>query len=128
MSTFVFQKNKNMTITDLLEKIRANPETIEFNEVIATIDEHYDFTPTSFNNGDTHNEAGKNSGSCKLFSFAKMNYLDKTETLACFGAFYRKDVLENPEGSDHQNIRNFIIYGWDGVKFESESLILKYKG
>jgi hypothetical protein len=114
-----------MTISDLLEKIRVNPETIEFNEVIATIDEHYDFTPTSFQNGDNHNETGKNSGSCKLFSFAKMNNLDKAETLACFGTFYRKDVLENPEGTDHQNIRNFIIYGWDGVKFESESLVIK---
>jgi HopJ type III effector protein len=114
-----------MTITDLLEKIRANPETIVFSEVIALIDEHYDFTPTSFQNGDTHNEVGKNSGSCKIFSFAKMNLLNKVDTLACFGAFYKKDVLENPDGTDHQNIRNFMIYGWEGIKFESDALILK---
>ncbi|WP_369821068.1 HopJ type III effector protein [Oleiphilus sp. HI0067] len=31
-------------------------------------------------------------------------------------------MLENPEGTDHQNIRNFIEFGWEGVAFEGESL------
>ncbi len=114
-----------MTITDLLEKIRTSPETIEFSEVIAFIDTNYDFTPTSFQNGDTFNEAGKNSGSCKIFSFAKMNNLNVEATLVCFGTFYRNDVVENPDGTDHQNIRNFMIHGWEGIKFESDALILK---
>jgi hypothetical protein len=56
------------------------------------------------------------------FSFAKLNGLSKEETLACFGAFYRNDVLQNPEGTDHQNIRNFIEFGWDGIEFEGQAL------
>jgi hypothetical protein len=111
-----------MTINNLLDQLKQSSETIEFNDVIATIDENYDFTPTSFQNGETFNEAGKNSGSCKLFSFAQMQCLNVEQTLACFGAFYRKDVLENLGGTDHQNIRNFIKFGWDGVKFEGSAL------
>ena len=111
-----------MTIKNLVDQIQHSPKTIEFSDVIGTIDEMYDFTPTSFQNGETFNEAGKNSGSCKLFSFAKMQHLTENQTLACFGAFYRNDVLENPAGTDHQNIRNFIKFGWDGIKFEGQAL------
>jgi HopJ type III effector protein len=114
-----------MTISNLLEKVKKTPESIEFSEVIAMIDENYDFTPTTFSNGETINEAGKNSGSCKLFSFAKLQNLTVEQTLACFGAYYRMDVLQNVEGIDHQNIRNFIKFGWNGIKFEGEALVLK---
>jgi hypothetical protein len=51
--------------------------------------------------------------------------LGKKETLACFGSYYTKDVLENPNGTDHQNIRNFMIGGWDGISFDNEALSLK---
>ncbi len=114
-----------MTVTNLLDQINQLPDTIEFSEVIATIDEYYEFKPTAFQNGETFNESGKNSGSCKLFSFAQIQCLNLGQTLACFGAFYRKDVVENPEGLDHQNIRNFIKFGWEGIKFEGIALILK---
>lgn len=106
----------------LLEQLKNNPETIQFKEVIAYIDENYDFTPSSFKNGDTVNEAGQNNGSCKVFSFAKLQGFSKDQTLSLFGEFYREDVLKNPEASDHQNIRNFMRYGWDGISFEGESL------
>lgn len=106
----------------LLEQLKNNPETIQFKEVIAYIDERYDFTPTSFKNGTTVNEAGQNNGSCKVFSFAKLIQLPKEQTLPLFGDFYREDVLQNPEGTDHQNIRNFMEYGWDGISFEGEAL------
>lgn len=46
----------------------------------------------------------------------------KEETLALFGDFYRNDVLKNPGGNDHQNIRNFMEFGWDGILFEGEAL------
>ena len=114
-----------MTIQNLLEKINQTPESIEFSEVIATIDDNYEFTPTTFKNGETVNEAGKNSGSCKLFSFAKLQNLNVEQTLACFGTYYRVDVLQNPEGTDHQNIRNFIKFGWEGITFEADSLVAK---
>ncbi|WP_294206933.1 HopJ type III effector protein [uncultured Chryseobacterium sp.] len=106
----------------LPEQLKNAPETIQFTEVIAYIDEHYDFTPSKFTNGNTVNEAGQNNGSCKVFSFARLNGLSKEETLHLFGEFYREDVLKNPEGTDHQNIRNFMEYGWDGIAFEGKAL------
>lgn len=104
----------------ILDKIKANE--ISFQEVIAHIEANFEFTPTAFKNGETYNEAGQNSGSCKVFSFAKIAGLSQQETLHCFGDFYNKDVLGNPDGNDHQNIRNFIKYGWDGIQFEGEAL------
>ena len=106
----------------IFEQLEKAPHEIQFKDVIAFIDAHYDFTPTKFTNGNTVNEADQNNGSCKVFSFAKLNDLSKDETLALFGDFYRTDVLQNPEGDDHQNIRNFIEFGWDGISFESEAL------
>jgi hypothetical protein len=111
-----------MSVNSLIEKIKTSPEAIEFQEVIAVIDASYQFQPTKFRNGNTVNEAGQNSGFMQGFSFAKLNGLSKEETLACFGAFYRNDVLQNPEGTDHQNIRNFIEFGWDGIEFEGQAL------
>ena len=108
-----------------LTQLKTSPETIDFKEVIAFIDENYSFTPTRFTNGNTVNEANENNGSCKVFSFAKLKGLNEEETLALFGDFYRTDVLENPEGSDHQNIRNFMQYGWDGIAFEGQALAKK---
>lgn len=106
----------------LFEQLERAPETVEFKDVIAFIDEHYDFTPTQFTNGNMVNEAGQNNGSCKIFSFAQLNDLSKEETLTLFGEFYREDVLKNPDGIDHQNIRNFMESGWEGISFEGKSL------
>ena len=106
----------------ILEQVKQKPEDIGFKEVIAYIDEHYDFAPTKFKNGNLVNEANKNNGSCKIFSFAKLNDFSKKETLSLFGDFYRNDVLRNPDGDDHQNIRNFMEFGWQGISFEGEAL------
>lgn len=114
-----------MSLTAFLNKINTSPETIEFNDTITVIDANYEFTPTLFKNGNTVNEAGKNSGSCKLFAFAKLNNLNPSQTLNCFGAYYHQDVLQHPDATDHQNIRNFMQYGWDGISFEGVPLILK---
>ena len=114
-----------MTEKELVKKIKNQPEIIQFSEIIETIEQYFDFQPTAFKNGETINEANQNNGSCKVFSFAKIQNLSKVETLVCFGDYYRKDVLDNPGGTDHQNIRNFMIYGWDGIVFEGEALSKK---
>lgn len=106
----------------ILEQLKNFPETINFNDVIVFIDKNYNFKPVRFVNGSIVNEANQNNGSCKIFSFAKMNNLSEKDTLALFGDFYRNDVLQNPEGEDHQNIRNFIKYGWNGIRFTEDSL------
>ncbi|WP_294240139.1 HopJ type III effector protein [uncultured Chryseobacterium sp.] len=106
----------------LFESLEKSADDIQFNDVIAFIDEHYDFTPTKFTNGNAVNEAGQNNGSCKVFSFAQLNDLSQQQTLNLFGEFYREDVLKNPEGTDHQNIRNFMQTGWEGISFEGKAL------
>jgi len=110
-----------MDKTTFLEKLKSSPETIDFTETIAAVEDSYDFTPTTFKNGELLNEAGKNSGSCKLFAFAKLNNLTKQQTLYCFGNYY-KEVFNTPEGNDHQNIRNFMKTGWEGIQFEGKAL------
>jgi hypothetical protein len=106
----------------MLEKIKNNPSEIQFKDVIAHIDAHFDFEPCAFLNGDLENAVGQNSGSCKVMQFAIIENLSKEETLACFGEYYRVEVLENMDGTNHQNIRNFMIYGFDGLKFETLTL------
>ncbi|AXT52134.1 type III effector [Aquimarina sp. BL5] len=110
-----------MNISEFIKKLRNTTAEITFQNTMDIIDAHYSFEPVSFINGNITNQAGENSGSCKLFSFAKLQNLEKEETLHCFGQYYR-DVLENPEGTDHQNIRNFMKTGWSGISFEGQAL------
>ena len=112
-------------LTSFLEKLKQAPNTITFPETIALIEENYVFTSTAFKNGTQNNAAGENSGSCKLFAFAQLQNLSQAETLACFGTYYFEEVLGYPEGTNHQNIRNFIKTGRDGVQFEGNALALK---
>ena len=113
-----------MSHAALLDKIQQQPESVSFAEVIQVIEENYHYTPTSFTNGSLQNEASTNEGSCKIFCFAKLNSLTEAQTLACFGHYYRDDVLGNPKGDDHGNIRNFMQTGWSGVHFNTVPLTL----
>ncbi len=114
------------TITQLLAQLRAHPESIEFQQVIDTINAHFDYSPTRFTNGrgddKVVNEAGSNEGSCRIFAFALLQALAPAETLALFGKYYRDDVLKNTEGSDHANIRTFMRHGWAGIHFDAVAL------
>jgi hypothetical protein len=107
----------------MLEKIKTQPQTVAFQEMIDFIDAHYRFEPTAFTNGTLYNAEGQNNGSCKIFQFALLHHLSQEETLHCFGHFYRDHVLPNPKGTDHQNIRNFITSGFEGLKMEKMALI-----
>lgn len=107
-----------MNLNDFLAKIKSEPESIGFTDTISVIENNYDYTPTAFTNGGVKNDAGQNEGSCKILAFAYINNLSITETLNCFGNYYRDDVLGNPAGDDHQNIRQFILDGFEGVKFD----------
>ncbi len=118
-----------VTLDNLLRRIKVNPESIEFHEVMAVIAENYDYTPTPFTNGVENdllcNQAGENEGSCKIFAFAQLHGLNQHETLACFGQYYRQDVLQHPHRGDHLNIRTFLRHGWKGVRFASTALSAK---
>jgi hypothetical protein len=111
-----------MDLDVFLRRLETSPDSIAFGDTIATIEANYDFAPTAFRNGDLLNAAGQNNGSCKIFSFARLHDLSASQTLHCFGDYYRKDVLGNPGGADHQNIRNFMKTGWAGISFEGAAL------
>lgn len=98
---------------------------INFEDVMAVISANYHYQPSTFTNGEIVNQAGTNEGSCKIFAYAQLNDLSEQATLQCFGQYYRDDVLKNPTGHDHGNIRNFMKSGWAGVTFEQTALSQK---
>lgn len=108
-------------ITTQLQAWHDQPNHIQFTEVMALIDQHYDFTPSAFTNGEIVNEAGTNNGSCKLFALAQLYNLSDEQTLVLFGEHYRQ-VVANPAGNDHLNIRNFQQFGWSRVGFDRQPL------
>jgi hypothetical protein len=117
-----------MSLTAFIEKIKNNIP-VSFDETIAVITENYQYQPTEFSNGlNDHvvtSPAGTNEGSCKIFAFARLNGLDQQQTLNLFGDYYRLDVLNDPNGTGHANIRNFMKYGWGGISFKGEPLAAK---
>lgn len=117
-----------MSLASFLKKVKNN-ENVGFDETIAVITENYQYQPTEFSNGLNEqllvNQAGTNEGSCKIFAFAQLHRLDQQQTLNLFGDYYRVDVLNDPNGTGHQNIRNFMQYGWDGISFKGSALTAK---
>ena len=117
-----------MSLASFIKKAKNNGP-ISFDETIAVITENYNYQATEFSNGlNEHtivNQAGTNEGSCKIFAFAQLNRLNQQQTLNLFGDYYRLDVLNNPDGTGHQNIRNFMQYGWDGIHFDGVTLTAK---
>lgn len=97
---------------------------INFKQVLKFIESRYDFEPTAFQNGAQKNAAGENQGSCKVFCFAHLNNFNQLDTLALFAEHYQA-VKDNPDGTDHQNIRQFMHHGWAGVHFEGHALTPK---
>lgn len=114
-----------MELEFFFNQLKTEPESIEFPDVVALINRLYTFMPTGFRNSDIYNEAGQNSGSCKLLAFARLHELNESETLSLFGAYYRADVLRNPDGDSHPNIRQFMKGGWEGVDFDDVPLRVK---
>lgn len=113
----------------MTEELRAlffdlKQNKIAFADVIKHIETYYLHTPTAFKNGETYNEATQNQGSAKVFSFAHLNNLSKEDTLLLFAEHYQS-VLDTPQAVDHQNIRQFMANGWDGIAFEGVALVAK---
>lgn len=101
---------------EFAEKVKSGAE-VTFQETMDIIDNHYTYFEVPFTNGEMVNEPNQNVGSSKIFSFALMTGMDEQATLRLFGEHY-KSVLENPDGTDHANIRNFKKVGWTTVSFD----------
>ena len=114
-----------MELELFLNRLETTPETIEFPDVIALINSLYTYIPTGFRNHEIYNEAGQNTGSCKLFAFARLHELNQQQTLALFGSYYRANVLRTPDGNSHPNIRQFMKTGWDEIEFDGVPLRAK---
>ena len=112
-----------MTLNAFLEKVRNNTP-VNFNETIAVITENYHYQPCEFSNGGMVSLAGTNEGSCKIFAFGLIQQLNEQQTLNLFGDYYQ-EVLNNPDDLDHQNIRNFMQTGWQGIHFAGVALTAK---
>lgn len=103
-----------------LATLLAQPGS-QFTDVIAWIDQHYAFTPTDFQNGAQHNQANQNNGSCKVFALALLLGLTAEQTLQLFCEHYQA-VLNHPDATDHQNIRQFMQHGFEGLRFSGPAL------
>lgn len=106
----------------ILEKL-MNDEA-NFADVIAFIEDNYTYTASAFTNGNQENAADQNQGSAKVLAYAKLNNLSQEDTLKLFAEHYNA-VIETPNGTDHNNIRQFIKNGWNGVTFENNVLTAK---
>lgn len=104
---------------------RLSEGGVKFEETLRLIGRHYDYRPTGFRNGlgeaVLDNPAGTNEGSCKVFAFGMINNLVDEAVLEAFGEHYR-EVLADREGAGHQNIRNFMAFGYGGVEFDDMPL------
>lgn len=107
------------SVQQLVEQ--AQNQSIVFADVLAFIEQRYQHQPTAFKNGANQNQSTENQGSAKVFYFAQLNGLSKEQTLALFAEHYQA-VLNTPEGTDHQNIRQFMQHGWDGITFDGVAL------
>merc|ERR1712003_214908 len=126
----------------MLDEIRASGETVPepcelfnanlemsgddlmFEEFVEMVDESYESQLLEFKNGDIVNKPGENDGSAKVLSYAALSNFDKETTLKLWGQYYR-EVLNDPDGDSHPNIRNFMKTGWDGVPFENGIALTK---
>ena len=116
------------TIPEECEVFNANVEMdadeLKFEDVIALIDKYYEYGLIEWKNGDIVNMPEENEGSAKVLSYAALSGMDKETTLKLWGQYYR-DVVANPDGTDHANIRNFMKTGWEGVPFENGIALTK---
>ena len=114
-----------MTLTEFIQQIKSSKQ-VSFDETMSVINDNSKYHPTEFTNGLKDdaliNPAGTNEGSCKIFAFARLHQFDEEQTLSLFGDYYWKDVLTDLNGTGHQNIRNFMKYGWEGISFSGNPL------
>lgn len=106
------------TVPSGCEVFNANMEmdadSITFEEVMEMINANFETGLIEFKNGDIVNKQGENAGSAAVLSYGALAGFDKETTLKLWGQYYR-EVLDDPDGDSHQNIRNFMKFGWDGT-------------
>ena len=102
---------------------------MKFDEVMGKINECYVHTPVEYRSGagtaeEVVNPPNTNTGSCKVFYFAQMHGVSEDATLRMFCQHYQQ-VLDEPEGDSHANIRAFMKHGWEGITFAGPALVTR---
>jgi len=110
----------------LNERVRVHLASIVaghglFQDTLDLIKQGFEYRPTGFHNGPLVNQAGENEGSCRVFSLAQYCNLNEADTLRLFAEHYQQ-VLDDPAGENHSNIRQFMATGWSGIRFDEQSL------
>ncbi len=105
---------------------QLSQDDFQFETTLAFIEQHYNFTPSAFNNGGIENSAEQNQGSCKVFAVAELLQLSQQQALACFGQHYR-DVAATPAVDNHHNLRRVLKEGLADIRFDNFPLELKNK-
>lgn len=114
-------------IKALLEQARTQGSTLMFADTMAAIDAAFEFFGTKFVNGDVSSTSSENQGSSKILSLSQLVPMSKEDVLVLFGEHYR-DVLADPNGTNHANIRAFMKTGLDGVSFPNGPSLTPRKG
>lgn len=100
---------------------------VRFAEVLQIVDK-FDVNPyAGYTSGkgtqtEMHNAPGQNVASAKVFYLCSSLNTSKEATLRLFCEHYER-VLNEPDGSSHQNIRNFMRDGWSGIEFDGPILL-----
>jgi len=106
-------------VKQLLEQLDS--KILRFTDILAYIDTQYTYTASAFQNGSQYNAENENQGSAKVLSFARLHNLSQADTLKLFAEHYEAVQL-TPQGTDHQNIRQFMQHGWTGLQFDRQVL------
>lgn len=113
-----FEQAKSDFLTQLAQ------EDFQFETTLAFIAEHFEFTPSAFDNGGVLNSIEQNQGSCKVFALAELLQLSQQQALCCFGQHYR-DVLATPKVDNHHNLRRVLKEGLTDIRFDQFPLKAK---
>merc|ERR1719387_1709285 len=58
-------------LESFMKRVKAEPDSIEFEETMAAIEDGYDYKAVAFKCGEVDSTAEQNQGSAKIFSLAK---------------------------------------------------------
>jgi aspartokinase len=97
-----------------------------FSDVLKEINNDYFYSPNGFVVGENKNDSSQNQGAARVLSYAKLKNLSLQQTLELFCEHYI-EVLDTKNSNSHQNIRELIKCGLEGVKFDDDVLVLRSK-
>ena len=111
---------------NLAERVRIHLASVNaghghFADTLALVEQFFQYQPTAFSNGPLKNAAGENEGSCRVFALGQHCNLNESDTLRLFAEHYQQ-VLQEPTGNSHGNIRQFMTTGWSGIRFDGTPL------